>query len=265
MDNNKKKKKDTRDLIIEIILIIIIIILLFHNYYVLKKGNTEKIPTGNIDVIEIKCDKEDTCIICDNTPSNYYVEEPNDNSNKQLNNKTNTNTKDKQTNTSTNTNTNTSTDNTDNTDDNDIQEPDDDEFTVKDKKIKWNGVTEAKIFTNSMYELSDIIAPETSNTYQFVVRNGTNYNLKYKISFNEKNEQNINMKYKLKKNDTYIVDHYVSYDELNVEDLVLNSKTHDTYYLEWKWISSDNDTEIGKNPNSKYELKIEVKAESAEE
>ena len=43
---------------------------------------------------------------------------------------------------------------------------------------------------------------------------------------------------------------------------MLGSSDNDTYYLEWKWISSDNDTSIGKNPDSKYGLTIEVKAGS---
>ena len=116
-----------------------------------------------------------------------------------------------------------------------------------------------------MYELTDVIAPESSNTYQFVVKNGTEYNLKYKIDFIENNPYQINMKYKLKKNDTYIIDHYVSANELNVEDAFLNTKTNDTYYLEWKWISSNNDTAIGLDPNSQYELKIYIEAESTDE
>ena len=37
----------------------------------------------------------------------------------------------------------------------------------------------------------------------------------------------------------------VENSELNISDIILNSKASDTYYLEWKWISSDNDTEIG--------------------
>ena len=113
-----------------------------------------------------------------------------------------------------------------------------------------------------MYEFKEIIAPESSNTYQFVVKNGTEYNLKYNISFNESNQYNINMKYKLKKNDTYIIDHYVSASELNVSEMLLDSKKNDTYYLEWKWISSDNDTAIGKTRDAKYSLKIDIKAES---
>ena len=146
-----------------------------------------------------------------------------------------------------------------------IPEEEINELIVYDKEITWHDETPAKIFTNSMYELTDVIAPESSNTYQFVVKNGTEYNLKYKIDFIENNPYQINMKYKLKKNDTYIIDHYVSANELNVEDAFLNTKTNDTYYLEWKWISSNNDTAIGLDPNSQYELKIYIEAESTDE
>ena len=76
---------------------------------------------------------------------------------------------------------------------------------------------------------------------------------------------NINMKYKLKKNDTYLIDHYVKATELNIPEMLLNTNQNDTYYLEWKWISSSNDTEIGVMGNAKYGLKIEVKAESVNE
>ena len=105
------------------------------------------------------------------------------------------------------------------------------------------------------------IAPESSNVYQFTVKNSTKYNLKYRIKFIETNEYNINMQYKLKKNDTYIIDHYVRPNEINVNNMMLNSGENDTYYLEWKWISSSNDNSIGQNPEAKYGLKIEIEAE----
>ena len=82
------------------------------------------------------------------------------------------------------------------------------------------------------------IAPESSNTYQFVVKNSTKNKLKYEINFIETNDYNINMQYKLKKNDTYIIDHYVKPSELSVNDMILNPGENDTYYLDWKWISS---------------------------
>ncbi len=128
--------------------------------------------------------------------------------------------------------------------------------------VTWDGANDLKIFEKTLYTVDGKIAPESSNTYQFVVRNNTKYNIKYDIDFIETNPYNINMKYKLKKNDTYLIDHYVSASELNVIDVQLNSSNNDTYYLEWKWVSSDNDTQIGTTANASYGLKIEIKAES---
>ena len=139
------------------------------------------------------------------------------------------------------------------------------EFAVYDKDhttLTWNGSNDINIFEKSLNTVNGKIAPESSNTYQFIVKNSTKYNLKYNIVFEESNPYHINMKYKLKKNDTYLIDHYVSASELNVSELLLNSNSNDTYYLEWKWVSSDNDTEIGKTANATYGLKIELKAES---
>ena len=242
----EKEKKEIIDWIVKIVLIVIIIILLLHNCALSKKKNNEKKPTGNVDIIEIICDKDDTC----------NVDKKNDD-----NNNSNINT-----NTGVNNNTNDAEGETKPVSGNDGESTDLDEdiddLLVRDKRIVWEEEVPAKIFTNSMYELEDIVAPEWSNTYQFVVKNGTEYNLKYTIDFVENNPYNINMKYKLKKNNVYLIDHYVSADDLNIDEMILNTKKNDTYYLEWKWISSDNDTDIGTTPDAKYNLKIEVKAES---
>ena len=131
--------------------------------------------------------------------------------------------------------------------------------------LTWNGADDLKIFTNSMYGAPGVIAPESSNTYQFVIKNSTKYNIKYSIKFIETNDYHINMKYKLKKNDTYIISEYVYPNQLDINNYLLDSSDSDTYYLEWKWVSSDNDTEIGKDPNSNYGLKIKVEAESVNE
>ena len=218
MDDKKKKKLDA---VIKIILIIIIIILLLHNCALNNNRNKEKIPTGNVDIIEIKCDKDINQ--CDTSSDDNTI--PVSGSEDEV-------------------------------------VTSDGMVTVYDNDVTWHGSTEAKIFTNSMYQLEDVIAPESSNTYQFVVKNSVGYKIKYNVSFIESNPYNINMKYKLKKNDTYLIDYYVSANELNLTNLMLDSSNNDTYYLEWKWISSDNDTEIGKTPNANYGLKIEIKAES---
>ena len=146
----------------------------------------------------------------------------------------------------------------------------DDEPTFKvfdeDKSpIEWDGATDLKIFSRSIHELDGIIAPESSNTYKFVVKNNTDYKIKYSIKFIESNDYYINMKYKLKKNDAYIIDTYSKANTLDITGYVLNKGETDTYYLDWKWISSDNDTTIGQNPSANYGLKIEVEAESINE
>ena len=145
-----------------------------------------------------------------------------------------------------------------------------DDFYVNDNEIvKWQDETNLKIFEDSsnISKVRGKIAPESSGTYEFVVNNGTKYDLNYKISLIENNESNINIKYKLKKGDTYIIDDYKSYNEINIEEALLNTKSSDTYYLEWKWIGdNDNtDTQIGtnaKNTNIEYGLKIKLEAES---
>lgn len=145
-----------------------------------------------------------------------------------------------------------------------------DEFYVSDNKIvKWNDNTDLNIFTDSkkISKVNGKIAPESTGIYVFNVNNKTKYNLKYNISFIESNEYSINMKYKLKKGNTYLVDQYVSYDQLNINDMILNSNKTDIYSLEWKWVgdNDNNDSTIGmsaKDGDINYSLKINIEAES---
>ena len=130
--------------------------------------------------------------------------------------------------------------------------------------LEWNGSTNLSIFSKSIYNVDGKLAPESENTYEFVVRNSTKYDISYDVSFDETNLYHINMKYKLKKNNTYVIDHYVTFEELKLTDQVLSSGSKDVYHLEWKWISSSNDMSIGTNPDANYGLKIEVEAESVE-
>ena len=146
----------------------------------------------------------------------------------------------------------------------------DGEFYVSDNKIvKWNDNTDLNIFTDSkkISKVNGKIAPESTGIYVFNVNNETKYNLKYNISFIESNEYSINMKYKLKKGNTYLVDQYVSYEQLNINDMLLNSNKTDIYSLEWKWVgdNDNNDTTIGmsaKDGDINYSLKINIEAES---
>lgn len=138
-------------------------------------------------------------------------------------------------------------------------------FDNEKNAITWNGSDDLKIFSKSIYNFDDVIAPESENTYQFVIRNNTKYTINYNIDFIETNNYNINMRYKLKKNDSYIVNDFSKPSSLSISKFVLKPGESDVYYLDWKWVSSSNDTKIGSNPEAKYELKIEVKAESVSE
>ena len=260
--SEKRNKSDVKDIAVKVILVIIIILLLIHNCSLIKMKNKDKVPSGNVNIIEItcidnnKCDKEQEQNPIDNgsTASN----ESNDTNNNKATNRQSDNS------TVNNQDTNVIADNSNDSSNNVVVDEKDENFKVTDSELIWKDVTPLKIFTDSVYQLEGKIAPESSNTYQFVVKNSTKYKLKYRVSFIESNPYHINMQYKLKKNDTYLVDHYVSYDELNISEQLLNSNENDTFYLEWKWASSDNDNAAGANAAS-YSLQIEVKAESTDE
>ncbi len=252
MEKKDQKNQERFDLAIKIILVIIIILLLVHNCVLINKKDDIQVPTGNIDIIEIKCDSTNQCNNGNNEGGKIQPINNNENSNKTTNkNNQNNNDNDNESNT---------------VDDNEEEEPDYDFGVVDDEhnKITWNGATNLKIFTNSAYKVEGVIAPETSNTYEFIVKNGTDYTLKYNITFNENNPYNIDMRYRLKKNGVYIISDYVTYNELIVSDQILNLTSNDIYELDWKWFSGDNDTEAGKNQGS-YSLDIYVEAESTNE
>lgn len=154
------------------------------------------------------------------------------------------------------------------------QEPklDDDFYASDNEKIKWNDDTNINIFKDStkISKVNGKIAPESKGVYKFKVNNGTKYDLKYKISLIEENQNNINIKYKLKKENTYLVNHYVSPDQINIDNMILSTNKTETYYLEWKWIgdSDGDDTTIGKNAKENeinYSLKINIEAENINE
>lgn len=128
--------------------------------------------------------------------------------------------------------------------------------------VSWNGSSDLNIFTNSTHEADGTIAPESKGTYEFKIRNSYINDMRYSISFNEENNKNINMKYKLKRNDTYVIDHYVSSNELIVNNQIIDSNDEDIYYLEWYWESNEHDTEIGTGTTATYKLQINVEAES---
>ncbi len=115
-----------------------------------------------------------------------------------------------------------------------------------------------RIFTNAAFEYTNIIAPGVGNTYNFVVHNSTNLNLKYYIKMQEESEYKINLKYRLRRNNKYIIGNsetWVSADELKTEFINIAKGNSDSYSLDWKWFDDNEaDTIAGKNMDSLYKL-----------
>ena len=246
---NSNKKLDIVDILVKIVLIAVIIILLLHNCSMLKKidknKKSEGVPTGNVDIFEFKCE-EKKCT--DVLPDKGDIPKPDNNGQNNSGNNNATPSK---------------------TDDNTTPEDDIDEdgFIVTDT-VNWKNQNELNIFSNPLFEMESKIAPESSNVYEFIVRNRTSLKINYNMTFIETNNKNINMKYRLKRGNDYIIggkDNWVTVDELNSSNILLNSNSDHVYYLEWKWFSSNNDTSVGNDITSKYKLNISIEAEGTNE
>ena len=225
METEKKSNSKLSWLIILLLIIIIIILLFF-----LRIGRTNEkylVPTGNVDVFNI--DTVCKCKKCKDVNGDQTdIEPPYDIPT--YNEKT----------------------------DKDVIG----ELFVDDKNGNFLFQQNLRIFENAAYKFENKIAPGVSNTYQFVIHNSSNVNVKYDILMYEESEYQINMKYRLKKNDKYIIgndDKWVSATELKTAFANLNIGASDNYSLDWKWFDDDeNDNIAGKNMTSEYKLNIRI-------
>lgn len=137
-----------------------------------------------------------------------------------------------------------------------------DNIFVYDEHVKYSNNTKLNIFTHkSYYVKSDAIAPDSQNSYQFVVRNNNDFAIIYNLKMEESNPYNINMKYRLKLDGKYILGNHkewVTAKELIENEVVLADKSYNVYTLDWKWFESNDevDTKIGTNIDSNYQLNI---------
>lgn len=136
------------------------------------------------------------------------------------------------------------------------------DFEVTEKEKTWDQLQELSIFNNKYFNGQNKIAPGVSGSYEFKVHNKSKYNMKYKVKFSENNNYNINLQYKIKRNGQYLNTEYARIQNLNFDSISLNSYGTDVYTIEWEWIDSSNDTEIGNNAeNVVYNLMINVTGE----
>lgn len=191
------------------------------------KHDVPLIPTGNVDIFDIKC----TCPegqVCNDTegkPSTPVIKPIDDHRDKE----------------------------------NDILG-----FNIFDNQVHWEMESELKIFSHPAYKLEQYIAPGYTNTYEYRVRNNNNFKVIYTMLFEEENDKNINMKYRLKKNNEFIVgdnDNWVDYSELNTTSIIIDENKVDTYLLDWKWVEGtfEDDTQYGiSDIEINYGLTIEI-------
>lgn len=136
------------------------------------------------------------------------------------------------------------------------------DIEVKDNNITWNESSSLKIFD------VDEIKPGDSGSYEFSVKNNSDGNIVYNVNFTEKNQYTVNMLYKLKMNGNYVSgdsDTWITFNELNLKNKVLESEYMDLFNLEWKWIDSDHDTVAGVAKNAKYSLSVNVSSKETSE
>ena len=294
--SEKQRRINLYKNVIIVILIIIIILLLLHDCDGKNKGKDLK---DNYDIYELDCECEDKTVddgsdkdIKDpDKPSNpdkpnnpnkpNKPNRPNNGSNNSNNNggsnnnsNSNSNSNNEQSNgkqsDSGNNNQNNNQNNNDNTPSGNIpdenpDETEDAELEVFDNDLEWSSTSQVHVFRNPVYEMDEIIAPGSTNSYKFYIRNNKECNIKYLLKFNEENPYGINMKYKLKKDGNYIISNWVSANELVISDELLNSQEDDEYILEWMWQHNDTvDADIGKNIDAYYKLNITISGEQVD-
>ncbi len=128
--------------------------------------------------------------------------------------------------------------------------------------ITWKSVNQLNIFSNPLYNMDSKIAPLSTNSYEFIIRNTTKEDVLYSLEFNEKSDFPINMKYRLKRNNEYIKGNeqiWVSYNDLNLDEIDLAYNRADDYVLDWKWFDGENDNLIGSLQDD-YTLSITLAA-----
>ena len=127
--------------------------------------------------------------------------------------------------------------------------------------IGWEKFQELDIFSNPSFSNKKIVAPGSISTYKFSIQNTTNEDVDINILFTEENIHNINMKYKMKIQNAYINStQWRNPEEINLYGLMLPKNSELEIGLEWCWVESGNDTQIGKTQSVEYILNVDVQS-----
>lgn len=141
-------------------------------------------------------------------------------------------------------------------------EIDKNKLIVSDNYSMW-GNERARIFSNPSYEYTSKIAPGSFNSYTFVIKNSNDFDVVVDFEMVEDNPYKVNMQYKLRSKGNYLVGDTNNYDDISKLQLKnIKIKAHESipYILDWKWIDSERDTEIGEEIEADYKLTINIGA-----
>lgn len=113
------------------------------------------------------------------------------------------------------------------------------------------------IFKDPLLGGEKIIYPGREGTYYFYISNENSYRFNFSIYFEAINESNINMQYRFRVADVkYTHDEWKNVDEVGLTNFTIDANTQVLCALDWTWLSSDSDTEIGLEGLATYTLKI---------
>ena len=133
---------------------------------------------------------------------------------------------------------------------------------ITENDIEIGKDAELNIFNNVQFNGEKIIAPRSTGTYKFYIRNKSNSDMKYNIKFSDEMKKFVNMKYKLKIDNIYIrgsEENYISIDKLDVNNVTVPKDSVNIFTLEWYWEDDDElDTAIGTSNDRYYTIKLKV-------
>lgn len=245
---DKIKKKKLKIFLLSLLILLVLSTIISAS---LKFGKIDiKFPTGNVDIFDINIYYNDN----DEKEISVYDREASNKKNCDRNSQ-NIDYSEKKFEISDNSSSNDS----NSIEDNDVSGT----FSISDKYIQWKNSAELRIFENYAFQMKNIIAPGSTNAYNFIVRNNNTFPISYTFSATEDNNYKINLRYRLKQNGKYVIgddENWVSYDKLVVTDATLSSKEKCLYTLEWKWIDTDHDNVPGTSADAIYKLMINVNA-----
>lgn len=136
------------------------------------------------------------------------------------------------------------------------------EVTENDIGIEKN--TKLNIFNNEKFNGEKIIAPHSKGIYKFYIKNKSNQDMRYNISFEDEMKKIVNMKYTLKIDNIFIKgskDSYISIEQLGITDITVPKDSVNIFTLEWYWEDDDKlDTEIGTSDDRYYTINLKIDA-----